>query len=63
VLQNAFSDLHVTHDSFNVILSFDKVKERITVPFDAITEFADPSVNFKLKLNPPQNQNAVDGVH
>src|SRR5579872_2692864 len=46
VLQYQFWDLTVTEQNFEVGLSFGGVTERITVPFDAITAFYDPSVQF-----------------
>jgi uncharacterized protein len=46
VLQYQFWDLTVTEESFDVGLSFGGVPERVGVPFDAITAFYDPSVQF-----------------
>jgi uncharacterized protein len=46
VLQYQFWDLTVTEQSFEVGLSFGGVPERVGVPFDAITAFYDPSVQF-----------------
>lgn len=50
VLQHQFENLKVEEDSFSVVLSFDGVKERIKVPFDALVAFADPSVKFGLQF-------------
>ncbi|MFV9875133.1 MAG: SspB family protein [Rickettsiales endosymbiont of Dermacentor nuttalli] len=50
VLQYQFEDLQIKDDQFSVILSFDNVKERIIIPFSAITAFADPSVKFGLQF-------------
>lgn len=46
VLQYQFWDLTVTEQGFDVGLSFGGVPERIGVPFDAVTAFYDPSVQF-----------------
>jgi hypothetical protein len=46
VLQHQFWDLAVAEQTFEVGLSFGGVAERITVPFDAITAFYDPAVQF-----------------
>jgi uncharacterized protein len=46
VLQYQFWDLTVTDESFDVGLSFGGVPERVGVPFEAITAFYDPSVQF-----------------
>ena len=50
VLQYQFWDLLIEDDRFLVTLSFNDSRERITVPFAAITAFADPSVNFALQF-------------
>ncbi len=46
VLQHRFSDLEVGRDGFGVTLTFNEVPARLTVPFAALTAFADPSVRF-----------------
>jgi uncharacterized protein len=53
VLQHQFWDLDVGDETFSVSLSFDKQIERLTVPFDAIKSFADPSVEFALAFAEP----------
>ncbi len=50
VLQHQFWDLGVTDHAFEVGLSFDRVPERLLIPFEAITGFFDPSVQFGLKF-------------
>ncbi len=52
VLQHQFDDLVVTDRGFSVALSFDHVKEKIDVPFEALVAFADPSVKFGLQFRP-----------
>lgn len=52
VLQHQFYDLEVDDDQFSVMLSFNNVPERLTVPLSAVTIFADPSVNFALQFQP-----------
>jgi uncharacterized protein len=52
ILQHEFWDLVVTQDAFEVNLNFSRKPERLTVPFDAITGFTDPSVPFGFKLEP-----------
>ena len=52
ILQHEFWDLVVTQDAFEVSLNFSRKPERLTVPFDAITGFTDPSVPFGFKLEP-----------
>lgn len=50
VLEHQFWDLEPGQDKFEITLSFNKVHERLSVPFDAVTAFADPSVQFGLKF-------------
>jgi hypothetical protein len=50
ILQHQFWDLGVTEHSFEVGLSFSGVPERLLIPFDAVTGFFDPSVQFGLKF-------------
>lgn len=53
VLQHQFRALHVDQDGFSVNLSFQSRSERLSVPFAAVTTFADPSVNFGLQFDVP----------
>jgi uncharacterized protein len=46
VLQHQFWDLAVGEQGFEVGLSFGGVAERVVVPFDAVTAFFDPAVQF-----------------
>ena len=46
ILQHQFWDLVVGDDAFEVGLSFGGVPERLVVPFEAITAFYDPAVQF-----------------
>jgi hypothetical protein len=50
VLEHQFWDLEVLEHSFSVTLSFQNKPERLTIPFDAITAFADPAVKFGLQF-------------
>jgi uncharacterized protein len=50
ILQHQFWDLTVTEHGFEVGLSFSGVPERLSIPFDAISGFFDPSVQFGLKF-------------
>ena len=52
VLQFQYSGLQVREDDFEVVLSFNKVPERLVVPFAALTGFFDPSVQFGLQFQP-----------
>lgn len=50
VLQHQFEALTVQDALFEVGLSFSGIPERLRVPFDALTGFFDPSVQFGLKF-------------
>ncbi|MDX9689419.1 MAG: ClpXP protease specificity-enhancing factor SspB [Alphaproteobacteria bacterium] len=53
VLQHQFFGLTVDETGFSVLLSFNNVRERLVIPFAAITTFADPAVNFALQFQSP----------
>ena len=59
ILQHEFWDLVVTQDAFEVSLNFSRKPERLTVPFDSITGFTDPSVPFGFKLEPRVSEPAA----
>ena len=52
VIQHQFWGLEVEDDIFEITLSFNKVHERLRVPFRALTGFFDPSVQFGLQFQP-----------
>jgi uncharacterized protein len=60
VLQHQFWDLDVTDDAFEVGLSFGGVPERISIPFDAVTAFFDPAVQFGLQFETMETKAADD---
>jgi hypothetical protein len=62
VLQHQFWDLAVSDDAFEVGLSFGGVPERLAVPFDAITAFYDPAVQFGFQFETIDAAAAAPGV-
>jgi hypothetical protein len=56
VLQHQFWELEIEEDRFSVVLSFDNVKQNLTIPFAAISSFADPSVKFGLQFRRPLDE-------
>lgn len=60
VLQHQFYDLEVNDERFTVMLSFNNVPERLTIPLSAVTIFADPSVNFALQFQPLSEEDDED---
>lgn len=62
VLQHQFWDLTVADTQFEVSLSFEKISERLVVPFEAITGFFDPSVKFGLKFEAVTGESTVESA-
>lgn len=60
VLEKQFWDLEVGDTAFSVTLSFGGRNERLTVPYDAITAFVDPSVEFSLQFKLGHDNDAED---
>ena len=65
VIQHRFWDLKVEDDWFSVGLSFGGVPTTVSVPFEAVTEFVDPAVDFSLKFQanapePPEDHDDAD---
>lgn len=50
VLQHQFWDLKVTPEYFEVGLSFGGIPEKLLIPFEALTGFYDPHVQFALQF-------------
>jgi hypothetical protein len=50
VLQHQYWDLEAGVESFSVTLNFNRIPERLTVPYAALAAFADPSVQFGLQF-------------
>lgn len=55
VLQYQFYGLEAHEDHFTVTLSFNNVPEKLVIPVEAVTIFADPSVNFALQFQPMED--------
>lgn len=60
ILQHQFWDLDVSENGFDVTLSFNNVPERLSIPFEALTGFTDPSVQFGLQFKLEGEGGAVD---
>ena len=50
VLQHEFWGLEVENDRFSVLLKFGGMPQRLEIPFEAVSVFADPSVEFGLQF-------------
>jgi uncharacterized protein len=62
VLQHQFWGLEVGEETFSVTLSFNGRPERLTIPFAALTSFADPAVDFGLKFDRPAPPSEVPAL-
>lgn len=51
VVQHQFWDMKITDAQFSLMLSFNNIPEKLVVPFDALTAFADPSIKFGLQFH------------
>ena len=60
VLQNQYWNLSVKKNSFSVALSFNKKKETLIIPFNAITKFYDPFVKFSIQLELKEEKGKTD---
>ena len=60
VLQYSYNNLHVSDKEFGVQLTFDGRPYFIRVPFSALVEFKDPSVDFMLSFQPKPQQQSAD---
>lgn len=60
VLQYSYNNLHVSDKEFGVQLTFDGRPFFIRVPFSALVEFKDPSVDFILTFQHKSSPDAAD---
>jgi hypothetical protein len=60
VLQHQFWDLVVGEERFEITLSFSGVSQRLSVPFAAVTAFADPHAKFGLQFHVEFEERAED---
>jgi len=54
VLQNQFWNLEVDEEGFSVSLNFDASRQRVGVPWEALTAFVDPAAEFALRFAPEE---------
>jgi len=58
VLQYSYNNLNISENEFGVQLTFDGRPFFIRVPFEALLEFKDPSVDFMLSFHPNTSDSA-----
>ena len=61
ILQHQFWDLEVDREAFSVSLNFNASRQRVTVPYEALTSFVDPSAEFGLRFGPAEPAAAEGG--
>ena len=50
VIQHRYWDLKIDDKHFEIGLSFNQVPAKLSIPFDAVTGFVDPAVDFTLQF-------------
>lgn len=59
VIQHRYWDLAIDDIGFQIGLSFNQVPAKLRIPYDAITGFVDPAVNFALQFAAKDGEIAV----
>ncbi|AXT34007.1 hypothetical protein D1820_02905 [Phaeobacter sp. LSS9] len=60
VMQHWFDNLDVGEDGFAITLNFGDAPEPLYIPYDAIKTFVDPSVEFGLRFETPEDDDEVE---
>ncbi|SFD68320.1 hypothetical protein SAMN04488523_10262 [Sulfitobacter brevis] len=61
VMQHWYDNLEVTDDGFKITLNFGDAPEPLYIPYDAIRTFVDPSVEFGLRFEQQETDEAEGG--
>lgn len=59
VVQHRYWDLLIDDVHFEIGLSFNQVPAKLSIPFDAVTGFVDPAVNFALQFQPKEGEAVI----
>ena len=51
IIRNWFEKINVNEKKFEISLNFNNNVERLTIPFNSLELFADPSVDFAISFN------------
>ena len=60
VIQYEYYDLKISKSNFSISLSFNDIKTNLTIDYNAIISFADPSANFGLILQKNRGQKKLE---
>lgn len=61
VMQHWFDNLEIGKEGFSITLNFGDAPEPLFIPFDAIKTFVDPSVEFGLRFETPEESDGKTG--
>ncbi len=59
VIQYEYYDLEINKNNFSITLSFNDIKTKLTIDYNSIISFADPSENFGLILKKNKSQKKI----
>ena len=60
VIQHWFENLEVSEDGFEITLNFGDNPEPLYIPWDAVSTFVDPSVEFGLRFEAEEDEKAAN---
>lgn len=60
VVQHWFDNLTVDNEGFTITLNFGNSPEPLRIPFDALRTFVDPSVEFGLRFETPDDEDEAE---
>ena len=60
VIQYEYDDLKINKNNFSISLSFNDIKTNLTIDYNSIISFADPSANFGLILQKNRTQKKLE---
>ena len=60
IIRNWFENLYVTDKKFEISLNFNNNVERLTIPFNSLELFADPSVDFAISFNQVNSMPSIE---
>jgi hypothetical protein len=60
-LQHQYWGLETVKDCFSVTLAFNRIRQRLTIPYAAVSAFMDPAAEFGLQFKPVVEQPPAKG--
>ena len=63
VVQHWFDNLDIRDDGFSITLNFGDAPEPLNIPFDALSTFVDPSVEFGLRFEADEDDEEEPALH